>query len=465
MSALYDKLAILDVETTGTSPTHDRVINLGLVLIDQDSVTQTWESLINPQRRLPPEITTLTGISGNDLAHAPTFSEILDEVQTLLTGRTLVAHFSRFDYAFLKQEFERAGRNFNVPQLCSVKLSRFLFPQEKRHGLDSVMARFNLQCQQRHRALGDAQVIWDFLQVIRGHFSNEHLQAVIPSLIRSAVAPSLIPELEIAALPSCPGVYIFRDEAEYPLYVGKSINIRQRVKSHWYDDVQSAKELQLSSRAAHVDYQTSAGEIGALILESKLIKELKPLYNRRSREKKNRCGVWLEKNAAGYLQPHLEIHSKITVAQMGNLLTVFPTRHKAQAFFTQLATDHHLCGKMLGLEKGKGGCFGYHLGMCAGACVGKELPAKFNLRLETALSTFKIQQWPFPSAICFGEHNEETDQNEVHLFNNWCWLGTFTELPDEEHIRQLDAEFDEDLYHILRHLLRNKMHQIIPIDI
>lgn len=464
MSPVFDKLAILDVETTGTSPTTDRIIDVAVVLVDKDKVTQTWQSLINPQRRLPAEITTLTGITSNDLVHAPTFGEIAQQLHELLKDRTFVAHFARFDYSFIKSEFSRLSVPLDVPQLCSVKLSRFLFPEEKRHGLDAVIERFNLTCENRHRALGDAEMVWQFLDRLPQKFSPEHLQAVVPQLVRSATVPSLIPEEEVTCLPECPGVYIFRDQQEHPLYVGKSVNIKQRVRSHWYDDIHSEKELRLKATAAHVDFQTTAGEVGALLLESRLIKELKPLYNRLSREKESRCAVWLSKNKDDYLKTEIKIANSISADEVRDLVTVSTSRRGILSSLNKLAEEYKLCWKMLGLEKGKGGCFGYHLGMCGGACVGKEDKKKFNERLQVALQSIKVKEWPFSTALYLSEYNDLTGQTEFHVFDRWCWLGTYSEKPTHTLLKNCQGEFDHDVYHIIRHMFRRHTHNIQPLD-
>lgn len=464
MSYVFDKLAIIDVETTGSSPGVDRVIDVGVILVDKDAVTATWESLINPQRRLPPEITSLTGITSNQLATAPTFSEIASQLLSLLKERTFVAHFARFDYSFLKSEFSRLDTSFAPPQLCSVKLSRFLFPHEKRHGLDAIIERFCLTCRDRHRALGDAEMVWQFINQLPQHFSPEHLQAMVPPLIRSSVVPSLIPESEVAALPESPGIYIFRDDQNHPLYVGKSINIKQRVRSHWYDDVNSGRELKLKATATHLEFQTTAGEIGALLLESRLIKELKPLYNRVSREKESRCGVWLKENAAGYFEIYTKMESTITADQVSELVTVVQSRRKIQGVLTQLAEEHRLCWKLLGLEKGSGGCFGYHLGICSGACVGKEAVHLYNQRVQLALHSIKVKEWPFSAPLYLNEYNELTGQVENHVFDRWCWLGSFSELPTSRQLQDHDSTFDLDTYHIIRHMLRKYRKRLQPLE-
>lgn len=166
-SLLDQPLALIDLETTGTSPTRDRAIEIGLALYDSGRLQREWSTLINPQTRVSEFIADYTGIGNAMLTTAPLFTDIAAELEALLAGRVLVAHNARFDYGFLQQEFARCRRTFEAPVLCTVRLSRKLFPKERRHSLDAVMARHGLSCSARHRALGDALVLADFLGHLR----------------------------------------------------------------------------------------------------------------------------------------------------------------------------------------------------------------------------------------------------------------------------------------------------------
>ena len=150
-----ERMVILDVETTGGKASYHRIIEIGLWVVEDGRLVDSWQTLINPERSLPPKITELTGITFDDLKDAPTFAEIADELWDWLQDRVMVAHFARFDYGFLKNEFRRIGRDYRAKPLCSVKLSRRLFPECKRHGLDVIIKRFDLVIENRHRALDD----------------------------------------------------------------------------------------------------------------------------------------------------------------------------------------------------------------------------------------------------------------------------------------------------------------------
>ena len=177
------KLAIVDVETTGISVTGDRVIEIGVVRIEQGRVVRVFETLLDPERRISSFIERLTGIRNEDLERAPTFGDIREELEYLLNGCTFVAHNVWFDYGLICNEFARLGRTFSAPRLCSVRLSRRLYPRFRHHGLSELIKRFSLNCPNRHRALGDAEAVWAFLQTAFQQRGPEQFGAAVQALM------------------------------------------------------------------------------------------------------------------------------------------------------------------------------------------------------------------------------------------------------------------------------------------
>ena len=152
-----EPMVFVDLETTGGTAGTDRITEVGVVEVSADGVRE-WSSLVNPQTSIPPFIERLTGISNAMVRSAPRFEDIAAELQQRLQGKLFLAHNARFDYGFLKREFERAGIDFSADVVCTVRLSRRLHPEHSRHNLDSLIARHGLQVQDRHRALGDARL-------------------------------------------------------------------------------------------------------------------------------------------------------------------------------------------------------------------------------------------------------------------------------------------------------------------
>ncbi len=447
-----NNLAVVDIETTGGSSSFDRIIEIGVLRIEKGSVVKTFETLLNPGGAISPFIENLTGISSGQLVSMPTFSDIEDELLEMLSDAIFVAHNSRFDYAFVKSEFKRHDREFRAKQLCTVKLSRTLFPTYRKHSLDNIIERFGIECARRHRALDDAKVVWDFLQKIPESVSEEKIQNAYAEILKN---PSLPPHLlvgEIEKLPEGPGVYLFFGDGEIPLYIGKSVNIKERVLSHFSNDTESSRELEITQQIKRIESIKTSGELGALLLESELIKKLQPIYNRKLRYARRLTYMeQIEKN--GYFSVLTKTTNEIEVDNIENVLAITKSQKQSTALLRTLLKDYTLCEKMLGMSNNSGPCFSYHLGWCKGACVGKENPAIYNARFVMAFSKTKLTAWPFNGPIMIREQYGESTEGLV--FNNWCYLGKYEEVMNGEKNTDLVLT-DFDVYKILRSFLKDE---------
>jgi DNA polymerase-3 subunit epsilon len=157
-------LVLLDIETTGASARYARITEIGALRVENHQVVATYSQLVNPEEPIPPFITQMTGISNEMVWDAPTFRGIADELELFLSDAIFVAHNVNFDYSFIKAEYARIGNKFNMDRMCSVQLSRKLYPEHRSHALDRVIERLGIEVKNRHRALDDAEVIWKFIQ-------------------------------------------------------------------------------------------------------------------------------------------------------------------------------------------------------------------------------------------------------------------------------------------------------------
>lgn len=153
-------LVFLDIETTGGSARNSKITEIGALRVEHGEVVGTLSQLLDPGQDVPPYITELTGISDDMVRGQPQFEHFADELNDFLKGAIFVAHNVNFDYGFIKQEFARIGTVWNMDRLCSVRLSRLLYPLERRHGLDYVIARLGVEVESRHRAYDDAEVLY-----------------------------------------------------------------------------------------------------------------------------------------------------------------------------------------------------------------------------------------------------------------------------------------------------------------
>ncbi len=453
---LPTKLAFVDIETTGHRSSYDRIIEIGILRVEDNKLVKTYQSLINPQSHLPKEITMLTGIRAEELENAPTFRTIKDEILELLADCTFVAHNVRFDYGFLKHELMRENISFTTKHFCTVRLSRLLYPSWPRHNLDAVMQYCNISCANRHRAFDDAQVLFEFYNHLQKTLPLEQLEQALAKTMKKPSLPIKLPIEELEKLPEKPGVYVFYGEKGAPLYVGKSINIKNRVLSHFSQDIASPTEMNIAQQIESIETITTAGELGALFLESQMIKELLPLYNKRSRIKRELIALKSKINDKGYHQCYMEPITTITSDTLQSFLGFFRSRRQAKAFLVDIAKNHSLCERLLGLENTKSACFGYRLNRCKGACINSENPKLYNLRFITALTDIKILTWPFEGSIIIQE-NDIDGKKEYFVIDNWCYAGNVT-VDNEGNVKDefLKAvTFDLDMYKILRLYLKN----------
>ena len=179
------KVVFLDLETTGASAGQDRITEVGLIEVDGGYFVREWSSLVNPGIPIPPLIQSLTGINDSMVATAPYFEDIARELYEAIDGRMLIAHNARFDYGFLEQEFKRIDQDFSAPVLCTVRLSRKLFPQHARHNLDTLISRHDIDCDARHRALGDARVLWQLAQQWRSDPGEDAVLEAMAKLLKT----------------------------------------------------------------------------------------------------------------------------------------------------------------------------------------------------------------------------------------------------------------------------------------
>ncbi len=456
-------VVFVDVETNGQSHIRGRVIEVAAIRVENGKVTRTFNQLINPGSKIPAFITDLTGIRDQDLRGAVSFRQIAAELQDVMSGAVFIAHNVRFDYSFLKQEFKRVSRTFLPKQACTVKLSRTLHPEHRSHKLESLIARHGFSFEHRHRAYDDAHVLWQFLQKSYTDFPVETVNAAITKQLRQPALPKgLQPDL-VKDLPNEPGVYIFEDEQQRPLYIGKSINIRKRVLSHFGRDHDDGKEYRIAQAIRHISTITTGGELQALLLESRLVKEMQPLYNRKLRRTQKLMLAKLSSDEQGFSRVTLEEASRIETADIGNTLAVYDRRSRAKTSLLELQKLYDLCPKLLGLEKFKGACFMSQLRRCRGACTGKESPESYNVRLALAFERQRLKTWPYSSPILVREGNSDSGV----VIDQWCVIAEINqqEFCDPD-IQQKSRNFDLDTYKILQDFLTRKLDRlrIQPLD-
>lgn len=289
LNTLLDKavFTVVDVETTGLSPSNNRIIEIGLVKIKNLTITEKLHFLINPQITIPQFITSLTGISNYDIEDAPYFSEVIDEITSFIENSVLTAHNFQFDSSFLNSEFTIAGREFvNNQSCCTLKLARSMYPFLRSKSLSSVSEHLKLKNKNAHRALGDAEITAKVLLKMIKELKVKENISTVEELLSFQKGSSEISSLKIKKelqedfrdLPNAPGIYYFTNKNDEIIYVGKAKSIRDRVKTYFSSSA-PRKSQKIVKQAVRLKHIITNSELTALLTEAETIKIISPKHN------------------------------------------------------------------------------------------------------------------------------------------------------------------------------------------
>jgi DNA polymerase-3 subunit epsilon len=449
-------LVCIDLETTGGNAAWNRIIEIGLVEIDEDGTEREWSTLVNPGVRIPSQIETFTGITNAMVSDAPPFEVVYRDLLQRLHGRLFIAHNARFDYGFVRAELARVGVNYTSKVLCTVKLSRRLFPKEPRHNLDAVMRRHNIVCSMRHRALGDARVLRDLLNLWCATTAPQVITETVDRLLQETpLPPQLSPSL-VDDLPDTPGIYRFFGSDDALLYIGKSQRIRSRVLEHFAAAHRSASERRLATQVQRVTWNETAGELGALLREARAVKSEKPVHNRQLRDSGGSWTVRLKACPGLPAQIDIVMIDELAADEQVEVYGLFRDAKAAARTVDELVRAHELCSRVLGLERGAGAhlgsCFAYQIKRCRGVCVGLESAVLHDTRTRLALAPSRLKSWPYSGRVAVIERDWRGEQ-DVHVLSHWRYYGTVRDLDDARAMTVDSVGFDADIYRILKRFL------------
>ncbi len=273
---------VVDLETTGGSPVDDGITEIGAVRFHGLERIGAFQSLVDPERPIPPYIAHLTGIDDRLVAGAPALPQVLPSFLEFARGAVIVAHNATFDVGFLNANLLRLDYDvLPAPAICTAKLARRLvWPDVPNVKLQTLAAYFRTRTKPTHRALDDAEATGEVLQGLLDVGQHLGIQT-LGELAHACSARGRPHYAKIALaqeLPRAPGVYVFRDRADQILYVGKANDLRSRVKSYFYGD-ERKKVQDLVASVSRIEALTTGGELEALVLEIRLIAEHLPRFN------------------------------------------------------------------------------------------------------------------------------------------------------------------------------------------
>ncbi len=374
--------AIVDIETTGLSPANEKITEIAIFIHDGHKVIEEFSTLINPEKKIPYRIIHMTGINNQMVEGAPKFYEVAKRIVELTEDKILVGHNVRFDYGFIRSEFKSLGYIFERKTLDTVKLSRKLIPGRKSYGLGRLCKDLEIENTSRHRAGGDALATTKLFELLLTMDSKP--ESISLTGVKSGVNNSIVKDL-----PSKTGVYYFYNKDNELIYVGKSVNIHDRVLSHLNNNLHK-KAIEMKNQINAVDYQITGSELVALLLESDEIKKNQPRFNQSQKRTYFNYGLYSFYDDNGYL--NLKI---IRIIDELNPIYTYSSLHEGKEHLINICEEFNLCQKLCGLYETSGACFHYQIHGCKGACIGEEDPAEYNLRANSSLDNYQFKYHNF----------------------------------------------------------------------
>jgi DNA polymerase III subunit epsilon len=451
--------AIVDIETTGGVSQKGGITEVAVVIHDGCKIIDTYQTLINPGRPIPGFITGLTGISNEMVEDAPYFHEIAEELMIRLGDKVFVAHNVNFDYNFLFFEFQKAGMEFNVPKLCTVRLSRKVIPGVRSYSLGSICSHLGIEITDRHRAYGDALATAHLFTLICERDQENVVQSSLRKNSGEAFLPPNISKEKFESLPKKPGIYYFYDKNNQVIYVGKAINIQSRFKGHFTGKNKNSLKTDIHD----VSYELAGSEFLALLLEALEIKRLWPKYNRSQKLKSVSWGIYRYEDGQGYIRFQVG-----KVIKGHKPLINFNSHSEAWSYLLSGVSVYRLCPKLSGIQKTPQACYDVALHKCDGACAGIEAAENYNVKANDWLqSVYKSN-----GRILIREKGRHLQEQAAILFENgilkaYGFVDTDTEVHSSEDILNYLSPVKpvSETYSILQSFIGRQKMDMILLDV
>ncbi len=386
IACIYFMYAIVDIETTGGYAAAHGITEISVHVFDGQKVVERFDSLVNPHQPIPRYIQAMTGITDQMVAGAPSFEEVAEKVYALLHDKVFVAHNVNFDYSFVKAQLKAVGFDLDSKKLCTVRLSRKIFPGLPSYGLGNLCQSLGISIRDRHRAGGDTEATVKVFQLLMENDKEMHIEKSLKRNSKEWILPPNVPKEHFEKLPYTPGVYYFHNEKGKVVYVGKATNIRYRVNSHFSNNSESRQKQNFMRYVHGISFEPCGTELMACILESTEIKKRWPIFNSSQKRWEDLYGIFVYEDQKGYLRLAIDKNRKRL-----NPVYSFHYLVDGHAILRKLMREYHLCPKLCFMQKDELGCEGLKEEYCKGACEQKETPRQYNNRLQKAIDSLKAQ--------------------------------------------------------------------------
>lgn len=404
---------IVDIETTGNGIKGNKITEISIFKYDGYEIVDEYTSLVNPECEIPYFITGLTGIDNALVRDAPKLIEITDIILEFTKDTIFVAHSVGFDYNVIKNEFKTLGLDFTRKKLCTVRLSRKLIPGYNSYSLGKLCSALNIPLTDRHRARGDAHATTLLFQkLLRTEGADPVFKSFLNARSQETTLPPALPKQVYLDLPTAPGIYFFKNTKGKIIYVGKAINIKKRVLSHFYD--KATKEIQMCAETTDIDYELSGSDLVALLMESTAIKHHYPEYNRSQKRNVQRYGIFSYEDRSGIL--HLAFNK---IKMTPNPVAIFYNTTDCRLYLEEICKTFSLCAKFCHLQENVTTCSHYRIKKCDGICSGDETAKDYNEKVVNAISFMKEKN----ENLIIQEKGRSFNESAFVLIKNGSYVG------------------------------------------
>lgn len=373
--------AIVDIETTGGHAAQGGITEVAIILHNGREEEGRYQTLLNPGMPIPPYVQSLTGITNDTVALAPAFEEVAHKIYNLLSGRVFVAHNVNFDYSYLRHNLKKAGYELDEQKLCTVRLSRKIFPGYPSYSLGNICKSLGIGVEARHRAMGDAKATAVLFALALANDKQGVIKAMLKKGSKDSYLPLHLPTEEIDKLPKAAGVYYFHDHRKKIIYVGKAKDLKKRVTSHFSNNSTSKKKQELMRHIHSIGYTLTGTAFTASILESIEIRKHWPPYNKSQKQLEFGYGVFCFTDQQSRIRLGID-----RLRKNSNPISRFPMLVNAHQALWRVVRKYQLCPVLCFLQTAT-----HCDGQCGGACAGS-LESTYNQRAEEAIKQLQLER-------------------------------------------------------------------------
>ena len=434
--------AIVDIETTGGYAANNAITEVAIVLHDGNREVKRYETLVNPGQPIPRYVQALTGITDEMVSDAPAFEAVASFIHDWLRDAIFVAHNVNFDYSFLKHQLKTCGFDLDSRKLCTVRLSRKVFPGLPSYSLGNLCHHLGISNASRHRAGGDADATIGLFEMILKAGGLEQIRLMLKGKNMEQYLPIHLPAEQLEGLPQTPGVYYFHDQKGKVIYVGKAKNLRHRVTSHFSNNKPGRQKQDFMRSICSISHETTGTELMAFLLECIEIKRLWPAYNRSLKRFEPSYGLYVYEDRNGYSRLILEKKRR----QLQPVYT-FSLLQEGRNLLAKLVREWELCPKLCFIQIGEDQCEGVRLHTCHGACQQQESPDSYNKRVGDAIASL-LKGLPSFALMDDGRHAEEKSciLVEQGRFYGMGYVPADSQIPDVVGLKDYLTPYPENDY-------------------